>query len=243
MEMNVMQHIPHFIEGGKTETFGPLWADYVAQTSDPSDPVRVIHFLNLVEIANALPPGDYIELGTYRGFTLRMIHKLMDPSRTLYALDTFEGFDQRDIDIEKTVYANAWEAGGFAPTSIEMVGSYVGDGKCPDNLKLIKGWFPATYSGLEEKRWRFVHIDFDLYEPIRKALETLWPQILPGGVVMVHDYGCLGFPGAKKAVDEFCSARNVFPVQVADRWGTAVIRKPMDIGIAGRLRSLFGTGG
>jgi hypothetical protein len=44
--------------------------------------------------------------------------------------------------------------------------------------------------------------------------------------MVVHDYGCLGFPGVKIAVDEFSRARGVFPVQLADRWGSVVFRKP-----------------
>lgn len=75
--------------------------------------------------------------------------------------------------------------------------------------------------------WRFVHIDFDLYQPIKATLETLWKPLLPGGVVMIHDYGCYGFPGARKAVDEFCEAIGQLPIELPDRWSTAVLRKPL----------------
>ena len=98
----------------------------------------------------------------------------------------------------------------------------------PANLKIVKGWFPESFKGLEEIRWRFVHIDFDLYQPIKTALETLWKPLLPGGIVMVHDYGCYGFPAARRAVDEFCHAIGQLPVELNDRWSTAVIRKPVD---------------
>jgi O-methyltransferase len=224
---HVAQFIPHTIECLHTERFQALWSEYHASHGEPADPVRVMHFIYLLQIANDLSNGDYIELGTHKGFTLKLIHKLMDDRRTLYSLDTFEGFDQRDINIEKRVYRNEWTAGNFAPTSVEGVGRYVGDGKCPPNLKIIKGWFPQSFAGLEGKRWRLVHIDFDLYQPIKEALERLWDSVVPGGVVMVHDYGCHGFPGARKAVDEFCGQLGLFPVQLTDRWGTAVIRKPL----------------
>jgi hypothetical protein len=67
-----------------------------------------------------------------------------------------------------------------------------------------------------------------LYQPIKTALETLWKPLLPGGIVMVHDYGCYGFPAARRAVDEFCHAVGQLPVELNDRWSTAVIRKPVD---------------
>lgn len=191
-----------------------------------TDPVRVVNFFQMISAANALASGDYIELGSHRGFSLRVIHRFMDPSCTLYSLDTFEGFDGRDIEIEQTKYATPWTAGSFAPTSVERVAHYVGDGAWPANLKIIKGWFPDSFTGMEDVRWRFVHIDFDLYRPIRTALDLLWPALLPGGVMMVHDYGCYGFPAARVAVDEFCASIGLAPIELADRWSTAVIRKP-----------------
>jgi hypothetical protein len=193
-----------------------------------TDPNRVLNFFQLIEAANRLPAGDYIELGSHRGFSLRVIHRFMDPSRTLYSLDTFEGFDQRDIETEKSKYDTQWTEGSFAPTSVERVAHYVGDGSWPDNLKMIKGWFPESFKGLDDVRWRFVHIDFDLYQPIKSALETLWKPLLPGGIIMIHDYGCYGFPAARTAVDEFCESIGQLPIELTDRWSTAVIRKPLD---------------
>lgn len=200
--------------------------EYCAAHGEPADPIRVVHLFHQVQAANKLSPGDYIELGVHKGLALRAIHRFMDPSRTLYALDTFEGFDERDIAVEKRIYRNNWHAGNFSPTSVEGVGLYVGSGQSTANLKLIKGWFPESFHGLEDRRWRFVHIDFDLYQPIKIALETLWDAVLPGGIVMVHDYGCYGFPGARQAVDEFCQRIGIFPIELGDRWGTAALRKP-----------------
>jgi hypothetical protein len=203
----------------------------VSVADEPSglhtDPNRVLNFFQLLQAANQLPEGDYIELGSHRGFSLRVIHKFMDSSRTLYALDTFEGFDKRDIAVEKQNYDTPWTVGSFAPTSTDRVARYVGDGSIPKNLKLIQGWFPESFKGLEGRRWRFVHIDFDLYQPIKSALEMLWPPLLPGGILMVHDYGSYGFPGARKAVNEFCEGIGLMPVELTDRWSTAVLRKPL----------------
>jgi O-methyltransferase len=221
------QHLPDNIEqhAARRALFDSLWKNYHAAHGRPADSTRIMHFMYLVEAANALAPGDYIELGTHKGFTLRLIHKLMDPTRTLYSLDTFEGFDARDIKVENTVYENNWTVGNFLPTSDQAVSVYVGDGVAPANLKVIKGWFPESFAGLENHSWRFIHIDFDLYQPIKVAMEMLWGKLVPGGVMLVHDYGCLGFPGARKAVEEFCDARGIYPVQLGDRWGSAVLRK------------------
>jgi hypothetical protein len=204
----------------------------VSVTDEPSglytDPNRVLILFQLMQASNTLPEGDYIELGSHRGFSLRVIYKFMDPCRDLYSLDTFEGFDDRDIAVERTKYDSQWTAGSFAPTSVDNVARYVGDGSWPKNLKIVKGWFPESFKGFENIRWRFVHIDFDLYNPIKSALEALWDPLLPGGIILIHDYGCYGFPGVRQAVDEFCKRIGHLPIELSDRWSSAALRKPLD---------------
>jgi predicted O-methyltransferase YrrM len=227
-DLYLVQNVPHLFEAvpEKQRQFHELYREYRAHHGKPWDPNRVLHFMYLMDIANKAPPGDYIELGTHRGLTARLIWKLMDSDRTLYLLDTFEGFVEEDLIVEKKIYANDWHVGNFLPTSPEFVSNFVTDGRQASNLKPIKGWFPESYAGLESKTWRFVHIDFDLYQPIKTALETCWPQLVPGGVVVVHDYGCFGFPGAKMAVDEFFDEVGLTPQNLGDRWGSVAVIKP-----------------
>jgi hypothetical protein len=222
------QAIPHFFDeyADRYALFRAISAEYSGLSADEFDPIRIIQFFHLLASANALPDGDYIELGTYGGLTLKVIHKLMDQNRTLYSLDTFEGFDQRDIAVEKTKYVYDQELEWFSRPSIENVARYVGDGTPPKNLKIIKGWFPESFKGLEQIRWRFVHIDFDLYQPIKEALNIFWDALVPGGFIVVHDYGCYSFRAARMAVDEFCKSVGVMPTEMPDRWGSAVLRKP-----------------
>lgn len=219
------QFVPHAFEAepASRSFFEDQWRDYHAVHGEPSDPMRVFNLVSLVKDCNRLAAGDYLELGVHKGFTLRVIHRAMHPAMHLYGLDTFEGFDARDLGIEKKIYANDWTVGNFLPTSVEGVSALLGN---PKNLTLIRGWFPDAFQGQEARPWRFVHIDFDLYQPIRSAMDMVWPHLVLGGVMVVHDYGCFGFPGARKAVDEFTQASGVYPVLVPDRWGSVVFRKP-----------------
>jgi O-methyltransferase len=191
---------------------------------DPPDQIRVLQLVNLLQAANILAPGDYIELGVHVGLTLKIIHWFMDPKRSLYALDTFTGFDVRDIKEEDKVNGRGWTVGGFTATSAEEVGRYLGN---PGNLHIVPGWFPGTWQYVDERlRWRFAHVDMDLYQPTAAALRLLWPRMVPGGVIAVHDYGCSSFL-VRRAVDEFCGEIGLPPVEMPDRWGTAVLRKPL----------------
>ena len=46
-----------------------------------------------------------------------------------------------------------------------------------------------------------MHLDVDLYRSTLQCLEYFWPRVLPGGVLLSHDYSIL--PGVKQAFTEF----------------------------------------
>ncbi len=45
-----------------------------------------------------------------------------------------------------------------------------------------------------------------------------------GGVILIHDYFNSGFPGVKKAVDEFCQKHNIFAIPIGDDISIAVCK-------------------
>jgi hypothetical protein len=53
-----------------------------------------------------------------------------------------------------------------------------------------------------------VHIDVDMFEPTKAALEFFWDQVVPGGVIVCDDYNSSIFEGANRAVDEFLDGRS-----------------------------------
>jgi hypothetical protein len=42
-----------------------------------------------------------------------------------------------------------------------------------------------------------------LYDPTLAALKALYPLVVPGGVVLLDEYGMEGFPGESAAFDEY----------------------------------------
>lgn len=223
----LVQTVPHVFEAKpeRYALFNDLWREYNKHHGKPYDPNRVMQFMNLLDAANQAPEGDYLELGSHRGLSARLIYRLMDPSRHLYLLDTFEGFVEEDLVVERKIYDNSWHVGNFLPTSPEGVARYVGGGTAPKNLTTIKGWYPQAFQGFDDHKWRFVHVDFDLYQPIRIACDALWPNLVPGGVMVIHDYGCFGFR-ANIAVDEFAAEQGLTPFHLGDRWGSVAFFKP-----------------
>ncbi|MBC8551236.1 MAG: hypothetical protein H8D23_16440 [Candidatus Brocadiales bacterium] len=70
--------------------------------------------------------GDCAELGVYRGYFAQKIHEFL-PNRKLYLFDTFEGFDQRDLDVENIISTNSGQD-DLSDTSVEAILSLMGGG-------------------------------------------------------------------------------------------------------------------
>lgn len=186
------------------------------------DANRVLNFAFALDLVAQLPAGDYAELGTFRGITGSLIWARKKPGVTFHCFDTFEGFDDRDLNDKRL--DNAGEKAAFANTSIELVKNRIAGGDHPE-LQLHVGFFPETFAGMEDHQFRLIHIDMDLAEPITKALEIFWPRMVDGGIILVHDYKSLRYPMAAEAVDAYFKARGITVWPLSDRLGTAMVIK------------------
>jgi O-methyltransferase len=162
--------------------------------------------------------GQLAELGVYRGHTATLLAgHARRLNRTLYLLDTFDGFSEGDligIDKNVTMY--------FTDTSLEAVRAAVGE----KNVVYVQGHFPDSATKLpSQETFCLVHIDCDLYAPIQSGLEYFYQRLVPGGFLVVHDYSSLHWPGAERAVDEFLRDKPEALVPIPDLSGTAIIRK------------------
>ncbi|SHN60482.1 class I SAM-dependent methyltransferase [Bradyrhizobium erythrophlei] len=187
---------------------------------------RVLQAHLLLDSVKTLRTGDYAEVGTYRGNYGRIIYSRMADETHFYCVDTFEGFDAADVAIDASKVGASNTIGHFGDTSIDLVRRNICGASTPDRLVLCKGFFPETFSGLEDRRWSFVMLDADLYAPIKAGLELFWPRMVPGGLILVHDYLSEHYKGSRMAVDEFCGPTGIIPAVWPDRVGTAILAKP-----------------
>jgi hypothetical protein len=73
-------------------------------------------------------------------------------------------------------------------------------------IEYFPGWIPEAFPDEPGARYRFVHLDVDLFQPTRDSLEYFYPKLIPGGMIVCDDYG---WPGARKAIDDFCARTGV----------------------------------
>jgi O-methyltransferase len=163
--------------------------------------------------------GNVAELGVYKGKFARYINGYF-PDRLLYLFDTFEGFDNRDIDSEKQLGFSDGKQ-DFSDTSVEGVLKQMPHSKM---CRPVKGFFPQSAKDVNDA-FVFVSLDADLYEPILAGLNFFYPKLVNGGYIFVHDFNNENYAGARKAVEQFCKEQGIGFVPIPDSGGSAIIAK------------------
>ena len=139
------------------------------------------------------------EGGVFQGEFAKEINACF-PKAKLYLFDTFEGFDKRDVEVE-----NRENYSSLGEKHLQNTDEDVVLGKMPykDNIFIRKGYFPETVKGLENERFLFVNLDFDLYSPTIEGLRFFIPRLVKQGIVLIHDYYNPGYRGIKEALSDF----------------------------------------
>lgn len=148
---------------------------------------------NVMSLARAMKqlPGAFAEVGCYQGTTAKLMCEVKG-DKPLLLFDTFEGLP-KDSDKDAGVH----RVGEFS-CSLEKVQNYL---KGYQGVTYYKGLFPDSAADVPEQQYAFVHFDVDLYEGTFACLEYFYPRMVPGGVMLSHDYGML--KGVEQAFHDF----------------------------------------
>lgn len=92
-------------------------------------------------------------------------------------------------------------------------------------VRMVKGWFQNTLPTLSQEVGpiALLRIDADWYESVKCCLDHLFDRVVPGGVIIIDDYGSCH--GARRAVDEFLTARHLRVALEHDGRGGCTFRK------------------
>lgn len=195
--------------------------DTLSADAGPRDAVRDGAFrLAARQIKARGIAGSVAELGVYQGDQARLINQLF-PDRPLYLFDTFSGFSERDLGVERQDSLSTAVLGDFKETSVELV---MGKLVSPEMARVFPGYFPDTAAGVDD-RFAFVSLDVDLYDPTRAGLDWFYARLNTGGFIFVHDYNNLRYQGVRRAVDEFVAASGAVCLPLPDFAGSVIIGK------------------
>lgn len=140
------------------------------------------------------------EIGVWRGGSSYLLargrQRLAGVEAPLIAIDTFEGHPSDTIDAELDPHQRA---GGFAATSFKRVQRYLGEFA---SCEVIQGEATGVLLSLPERRYFLVHIDTDIFASTAECLRYFHARLVPGGIIVVDDFGARKCPGVTKAVHD-----------------------------------------
>ena len=169
-------------------------------------------------------PGDLVECGVWRGGNLviaGLLRKQLGFDRQIWAYDTFAGmtppteadFKPGDEELDVRRKFEQLEREGrndWCYASEEDVLRNFEARVGTRAIRTVKG--PVEETLREPRnlpdRIAILRLDTDFYESTKAELETLYPRLSPGGVLIVDDYG--EWAGARKALDEYFSGQAVW---------------------------------
>ena len=164
------------------------------------DLYRCYEIWDLAKEAQKLPAGDFLEVGTWRGGTGALMAKRAGSSTT-YLCDTFRGVVKAGE--KDPIYLG----GEHADTSQQTVEDLLR--KVGAKAEILTGIFPEDTGHLiENRQFRLCHIDVDVYQGAKDISHWVWPRLVPGGILVYDDYGCLATGGVRDWVDEERSLRH-----------------------------------
>lgn len=158
--------------------------------------------------------GAIVECGVFKGVSLSRfaaMRDLLSPVTTIIGFDTFDEFPPTIFEADQAPLQRFVDAAGSQSIGVEQLKDVLTHKGTIGPVELISGdvcdTVPAYVREHPELRCSLINLDTDIYEPAVVVLETLYPRLVPGGVLILDDYGV--FPGETKAVDEFFAGTGV----------------------------------
>jgi O-methyltransferase len=151
--------------------------------------------------------GDFVECGVNTGAYSRAVIEYVNfnsLNKKFYLLDTYQGLvpgqisqqeSKAGIDQYLTSYRDVYE---------QVKQTFAGF-----NVSIIKGMVPDTLPQCDAKKICYLSIDMNVVAPEIAAINYFWDKVVPGGVIILDDYGFPQHIHQKNAFDEFARSKNI----------------------------------
>lgn len=155
-------------------------------------------------------PGDIFEIGCAVGHTTCFLNRHLQVSgihKDYYCIDTFQGFLKEDVSYEVSEKGKKWsDFTGFRVNRLSWFQYTMKRNDCR-NVRCVQ---------TDVQKYQFTRpisfclVDVDLYRPTLYALQSIWPLLSPGGMIVVDDCKLANqFDGALQAYTEFTNDRAI----------------------------------
>ncbi len=169
-------------------------------------------------------PGSVFELGVFNGqglFTYAHVSSILEPNnigRRIFGFDTFSGFPSVNEN-DKKGRSSFVQPGGYGVDSFSRISKAITlfdanrfIGHVP-KIELIKGdvceSLPRFLNENAHVIPSLIHLDMDIHQPTKIALDLLLPKMPKGAVVVFDELNVKDFPGETVAFMEALPANSV----------------------------------
>lgn len=168
--------------------------------------------------------ASYVEFGVFDGLTFTLAcHALAGVCDTFYAFDSFRGISGT-LGSERTHFKDGQYAASVETFRYNLRLSGVDEAR----VRVVPGLFQETLVGQAPAdvgltSASIVHVDTDVYEPARLALEFVTPVLPQGALLLFDDYDQLAASndrGERKAVRDWLAAHPEIEIEPYRAYGT-----------------------
>jgi len=157
---------------------------------------------NLLEFAAKIkPPNCIVEIGVFKGDTLKRIAQITNPEVKIFGYDTFEG-------LPPATEEDNYYKGGELKSNQNEVAEKLSPFK---NVTLVKGIFPE--SAVPMPPIGMCNLDVDLYAQVKNCAKFLIPLMAPGGRLFFDDVYWHAVKGGTQAYFELCKEFGRTPIK------------------------------
>jgi O-methyltransferase len=158
--------------------------------------------------------GDFIEAGVWKGGATILMRAVLEawsePDRDVWVADSFRGLPPPDGRFAADEGAAFHTYDDLAIPLEQVRANFDRFGLLDERVHFLAGWFRDTLPALADRRWSVIRLDGDMYQSIWDGLDALYPNLSPGGWVIVDDYGWI--ENCRRAVDDFRRERGISEV-------------------------------
>jgi len=201
-----------------------------------SHPTRINKLLAHYDLYKSIIhlPGEVFELGVYKAASLVRLASFRnllenDCSRKIVGFDAFGKFPMHNLTYKADLdFIEKFEKEGGEGLPLDDVETIFRQ-KNFQNISLNKGnvfdTLPKYLDKFPATRIAFLHLDMDVKEPTAYSLELLYERVVPGGLIVLDDYGSVA--GETDAVDAFVKKHSYLKIEKTTHYHVpAFIRKP-----------------
>ncbi len=144
-------------------------------------------------------PGDFVECGTYKGVTAKIIADctdLVNQGKTFYLYDLFEH------DTGMRHHALPEHGPELYQATLRRFAGY-------PHVRIVRGMIPESFGDAAPDRIAFLHVDLNDAQSEIAALDHLFDRVVPGGAIVLDDFGWARYREQMVVETKFFADRNL----------------------------------